>query len=126
MFYRVAAILLIPLVIGVSFSRLLVYASFEINRDYIAAALCENKDKPWLHCEGKCYLTKKLRQVEEKEKSQERQQQKNLIQDAFLPQKFNVLFLTKLIRIIGIRNPAFILGKHYALIFQPPRFYSIS
>ncbi len=126
MFYRIAAILLIPLIIGVSFSRLFIYASFEMNRDYIAAALCENKDKPWLHCEGNCYLTKKLKQAEEKEKSQEQQQQKNLFQDAFLPQKYNILFLTKLIRVIALRNNAFILPEHSSLIFQPPRAFSFS
>ncbi|NLN26490.1 MAG: hypothetical protein GX163_12765 [Bacteroidetes bacterium] len=28
--------------------------------DYIISVLCENKDKPELECNGKCYLSKKL------------------------------------------------------------------
>ena len=31
------------------------------NYDYIANALCENRDKPYLECNGKCYLQKQLK-----------------------------------------------------------------
>lgn len=34
------------------------------NYDYIATVLCENKDKPYLECNGKCYLEKQLNKVE--------------------------------------------------------------
>lgn len=60
------------------------FAGFEINQKYIAAELCINKDKPQLHCNGQCYLMKKLKQAEDKEQKQERQSQKNLIQDALV------------------------------------------
>ncbi|SDX49030.1 hypothetical protein SAMN05444411_10651 [Lutibacter oricola] len=30
------------------------------NYDYIASVLCENRDKPFLDCNGKCYLQKQL------------------------------------------------------------------
>lgn len=30
------------------------------NRAYIAATLCENRDKPEMKCGGKCYLKKKI------------------------------------------------------------------
>ena len=33
------------------------------NYDYIATVLCENKDKPYLECNGKCYLQKQLNEV---------------------------------------------------------------
>ena len=32
------------------------------NYDYIATVLCENRDKPYLECNGKCYLEKQLKQ----------------------------------------------------------------
>ena len=35
-------------------------AEYLINYDYIVTRLCENKDKPEMHCNGKCYLTKQL------------------------------------------------------------------
>ena len=33
------------------------------NYDYIATELCENKDKPYLECNGKCYLQKQLKEI---------------------------------------------------------------
>ena len=30
------------------------------NKEYIASVLCENRDKPALACNGKCYLEKRL------------------------------------------------------------------
>ena len=33
---------------------------YVVNYDYIVKVLCENKDKPEMHCNGKCHLTKEL------------------------------------------------------------------
>nr|WP_255749311.1 hypothetical protein [Gramella crocea] len=33
---------------------------YAVNYDYIVDKLCENKDKPEMECNGKCYLTKQL------------------------------------------------------------------
>ena len=41
-------------------------AYFHINRTYIAKVLCENRSRPQLICNGKCYLAKKLKQQQEK------------------------------------------------------------
>ena len=35
-------------------------AEYAINYDYIVENLCENRDTPSLHCDGKCYLAKQL------------------------------------------------------------------
>ena len=35
-------------------------ADYYWNRSFIAKTLCENKNKPETHCEGKCYLNKQL------------------------------------------------------------------
>jgi hypothetical protein len=40
---------------------------YVINYDYIAKVLCINKDKPKLHCNGKCYLMKELAKNSESE-----------------------------------------------------------
>lgn len=42
---------------------------FKVNQDRIAAEKCENKDIPMMHCNGKCYLAKKLEKLEEKEQN---------------------------------------------------------
>jgi hypothetical protein len=36
---------------------------YHANYDYIANVLCENRDKPYLECNGKCYLEKQLKKA---------------------------------------------------------------
>jgi hypothetical protein len=43
-----------------TFSQAVIVAQYYANKDYIAKNLCENRDKPQLHCEGKCCLKKRL------------------------------------------------------------------
>lgn len=50
-----------------AFSRLFIVIDFEANRNYIAEFLCVNKSKPQLHCNGQCYLMKKLKKAEQAE-----------------------------------------------------------
>ena len=42
------------------FSSVFIYADFIINNEYIASVLCINKEKPEMHCNGKCHLGKEL------------------------------------------------------------------
>ena len=118
---RLLAYLLIFTLVSANFSRLFVYAGFELNRSYIAAHLCENSDKPWLHCNGKCYFMKKIKQAEEKEKSDERQSQKNLFQEASFPVSAKVKFHSALLDIIPVPNQRFSLPLISSTIFRPPQ-----
>jgi hypothetical protein len=43
-----------------SMSKAWVCIAFQMNKEYIAAKLCENKVKPQMGCAGKCYLKKQL------------------------------------------------------------------
>ncbi|MDQ0109680.1 hypothetical protein J2T02_004824 [Chitinophaga terrae (ex Kim and Jung 2007)] len=47
--------------------RYVVMLDFFINQDYISKNLCVNRDKPELHCNGKCHLAKKLKEEERKD-----------------------------------------------------------
>lgn len=40
---------------------------YYMNKHYISQNLCVNKDKPELHCDGKCYLAKQIRESEKNE-----------------------------------------------------------
>ena len=40
---------------------------FYLNQQEIAREKCENKARPTMHCDGKCYLAKQLRKLEQKE-----------------------------------------------------------
>ncbi len=54
------------------FSSAFIYADFIINNEYIATVLCINKEKPEIHCNGKCYLKMQLGKEEKKKQSQEK------------------------------------------------------
>ena len=41
------------------------------NYEYISQELCENKDNPELECNGKCYLYKQTRAVQEEQEEKE-------------------------------------------------------
>lgn len=121
MLNRFTAILLIVFTLSANLSRLYVFAGFELNKAVIANTLCENRNKPWLHCNGKCYLIKKIRQAEEKEKNEERQTGKSLFQEAFCNNALILFFNTHLIGIMDTPYPDFILPQHSAAIFHPPQ-----
>lgn len=82
MLIKPISILLLVSLLSANLSSVWVYMGFEANQKYIAKELCENRNKPEMHCNGKCYLMKKLKQAQDKEQKQERQSQKLQIQDA--------------------------------------------
>ena len=84
MFNRVISIFILVVLMLTNFSRLFIYASFELNQEYIASTLCVNRDKPEINCNGKCYLSKKIKQAEEKEKKQELDGLKKSVQESSL------------------------------------------
>lgn len=70
MLKKVIVFFLLVCVIGSYFSRDLAFTTFKLNQNYIAAQFCVNKDKPWMHCNGRCYLMNKVKQAEENERKQ--------------------------------------------------------
>ncbi|GAB3025885.1 hypothetical protein GCM10027185_26480 [Spirosoma pulveris] len=42
-------------------------AYYNVNKAYIARVLCENRDKPQLHCDGQCYLAKQLKAQQDRQ-----------------------------------------------------------
>jgi len=64
---KIASCILLVAILAQHFSLLLVRLDFFINRSYIAANLCENRNRPELHCNGKCILSQRLKQQQKKE-----------------------------------------------------------
>lgn len=122
MFNRCIAIVLLFALVGSNFSRFFVYAGFEVNQKLIASTLCENKARPWMNCNGRCYLMKKLKQAEEKEKKQEREDKRNQYQEA-LPA--TIAFFSLLDRVMPRKSfpqlPAPGVIDRAVPIFQPPK-----
>jgi hypothetical protein len=119
--YKLTAVLLIIAIVSSSFSRFFIYAGYQLNKNYIASKLCENRNRPWLHCNGKCYLLKKLKQAEEKQNASEREAQKNLIQESLCNDIPEVKFYTQLLQVIAIPNNRIELPKGHNAIFRPPQ-----
>jgi hypothetical protein len=51
-----------------------IFLHFELRQDYIARYLCENRHRPELHCDGQCYLAKRLQATQEREQSEKGQE----------------------------------------------------
>ncbi|OUJ72729.1 hypothetical protein [Hymenobacter crusticola] len=62
------AYVLVALVLLQTFSREVLVVDYALNQATITARFCVNKAKPAMHCNGKCYFAKQLRQQQEREK----------------------------------------------------------
>jgi hypothetical protein len=51
------------------FSNVVIIVNYVINKEYISKTFCENRNKPKMHCNGKCHLMKQLQKENKKEKS---------------------------------------------------------
>jgi hypothetical protein len=118
---KITAFLLIVSILVSNFSRFFIYAGFELNKSYIAAKLCENRNKPWLHCNGHCYLIKKIKAAEEKQNSAERTAQKNLFQESCFTSVQQVNFYTRVLQVMVIPNNRIDLPAGHTSIFLPPQ-----
>ncbi|MBC9931114.1 hypothetical protein [Chitinophaga qingshengii] len=60
-----------------NFGSVVVFISYKINQAYIAANLCENRNNPSMHCNGKCQLRKQLLKEEQQEQKNPYTQKEN-------------------------------------------------
>lgn len=71
----VSYLLLVQMIYFVGIKSVVVL-NWKINQDFITEKYCVNKDKPMMNCDGKCYLSKQLDNLELKEE-EERQNHPN-------------------------------------------------
>lgn len=125
MFKRFTAILLLAALISSNCSLFFVYAGFELNHKYIAENLCINRDKPWLHCNGKCYFMKKIHQAEENEKKQEAKDNLSRLEVSFFQEPYRITFIEPVI--LEKNNSTFpryiyqYSSSYIETIFRPPK-----
>lgn len=87
---KIVAIVAALAILLQSFNQVVIVAAYYANKDYIARNLCENRDKPQMHCEGKCCLKKKLAKESQSQAPSPRNQKSANAVDLF----FNNHFLT--------------------------------
>lgn len=98
---------------------------FIINYDYIVNKLCVNKNKPGMHCNGKCYLKKELSKYAAKETSEAEKKaaEDNPESIAILPivtefcLKKNVIYTHSVQVLYTLQHYNF----YFSDIFKPPR-----
>lgn len=124
MFRRYIAIFLLFALFAASFQRYMVYAGFELNHSYIAKNLCVNHNKPWLHCDGKCYFMRKLKQAQDNEKKQAAQDNLNRLEVSFFQQPITFQFLNFTVEEPTVQHyDAYSRSyshQHSTSVFQPP------
>jgi len=104
----------------------LLYLDFEIRRDYIVANLCENRDRPIMNCNGKCYLAKRIAALAEQEKRQAEQNYMSRLLDHVMDQQIYYYFVPETISYKIFTNPVFTYSSPFTArvavddIFHPP------
>jgi len=98
---------------------------FKINQDFITEAFCINREKPMTTCNGKCYLSKKLKKAEEQEEKQVPISQKERLEVVYYYVKSSFEFLFDTDNFLSKLNRAYINEFHSFLlitdIFHPPK-----
>lgn len=74
-----------------------------------------------MNCHGKCYLMNKVKQAQEKESKQERQNAKSLYQDAFLASGFKLTIKPLTFNADYPEQVVPKLSHRVIAIFQPPK-----
>lgn len=118
----IAASILILLVMVQSFTSWIIVAEYTINKEYIAKNLCINKERPKLHCKGKCQLMKKLVE-EENQNSSSNTQTGKIKMDVLFVQKLDPPSISGLSKEDTKFNAAYILKQSIgsvSAIFHPP------
>ncbi len=60
-------IVLMICMLGTTFGSYIIMMDYTLNKKYISANLCENKERPRVKCEGRCYLCKKINNENKKD-----------------------------------------------------------
>ena len=84
MFRQCTAFILLLAFAASSFSKAVIVVDFYANQDYIAKNLCENRDKPMMHCCGRCQLRKRLNREADQDKNNPERRPENKQEVFFL------------------------------------------
>jgi hypothetical protein len=66
---KTAALILLLVFLLHTFHTGILTCWFNQNRQWVAAELCVNKSRPAMKCNGKCFLSKKIKAVEEQQEN---------------------------------------------------------
>ena len=121
MFKKILIYLLVICSLSNGAMQLVVYSGYKMNKEYITSVFCINKEHPELHCDGQCFLAKKLKDLDGKNK----QVHENLKRVAEAEPKFQTIAINHQIPSFIIKSESGYLEKPVkdlsASIFHPPK-----
>jgi hypothetical protein len=123
-FRRTVAFLLLLVFFAQAFSRYLVVADYYVNSSSYLAG-CINKDRPWMHCNGRCQLCKKLHQQAggEDKQSPERRSANSADETLYSTSSFTDFNALHFVALIKLHYSELSAGKPVAMprdLFHPP------
>ena len=119
-----AAFLLLLVFFAQAFNRYLLVADYYVNTSaYIAN--CVNKDRPWMHCNGRCQFCKKLHQQNNSEDKQtpERKSGNNANETLYSSSSFTDFTALHFVAPVNLHYPEFSAGRPVGMprtFFHPP------
>jgi len=100
--YRMRTAIAILIMFSLTFQcmvKVAIIGWWELNRDYVAKNLCENRNKPQMKCCGKCYLKKQLKKADDNTDTNGKQAPgkpgKIELAEFVIPQKMKLPYLIK-------------------------------
>ncbi len=108
-----------------------ILVNWKINQAKIEKLYCENKDNPLMHCEGKCYLSKQLKQIENDFQKSKTPPYEKLVKSSEIILFCEDLAFFQLANLILKENQPFggyytqhITENHHKSCFHPPDVFS--
>ncbi|MBC8172854.1 MAG: hypothetical protein H7X71_03015 [Chitinophagales bacterium] len=103
------------------------FISYSLNKAYIQKNLCENIDKPAMHCEGKCYIEKQMAEAVNQAKEQKQEASNTIPLPDFQTINHHILFSFHFsahqnaeVAISSLRDLCFYDHKFSRDVFNPP------
>jgi hypothetical protein len=118
---KATSIYLLFAIILQSFGSLVIVAGYELNKEYITKHFCVNRNKPMMHCNGKCHLNKELKSEQKKEQSpvspiKEKQESNQYFQN-YSEHLFSLSKIISEVRFYYCTQPS---QEFYKTVFHPP------
>ena len=103
------------------FSSAVMDGMYRLNYNYVAQTLCINKNKPALHCDGKCYLSKQIKKDAANEATPSGSKREKGETSFFLPSYYSltpVAYSSEALTNTGFCQN--LLPQHISLLLRPP------
>ncbi|MBC8032671.1 MAG: hypothetical protein H7Y03_00890 [Chitinophagaceae bacterium] len=104
------------------FAMPLVCVEYALNKEYIAANFCENKNKPQIHCNGECHLKKQLTKTNDAAEKPDRKGNEKTVNVDFV-EEIRAFSFNSQTAILPVSIPAkasFLVTGYKREIFHPP------